>query len=163
MVSVSESGVYTECIQPVSKMDTQVRLGKDRLELGKDSNYFVGQDPTLPPPLPDEEPSEKSKIPYEEIVEYLNRNAGTHYRHTAEKTRSMIRSRFKEGFTLDDFKTVIEAKCKEWSQDKHMEQYLRPETLFGTKFDRYLNEARKEAERNGKDNGDSKPRYGVYL
>jgi len=44
-----------------------------------------------------------------------------------------------------------------------MERYMRPETLFGTKFEGYLNEARKEAERNGKDNRDSEPHYGVYL
>lgn len=163
MVSVSESGVYTECIQPVSKMDTQVRLGKDRLELGKDKRYYVEQNSTLPPPLPDEEPPEKPKIPYQEIVECLNRNAGTHYKYTTGKTQTLIHARFKEGFGLEDFTAVIEFKCREWSGSKQMEKYLRPETLFGTKFEGYLNEARKEAERNGKDNRGLEPHYGVYL
>jgi hypothetical protein len=44
-----------------------------------------------------------------------------------------------EGFTIDDFKTVIDKKCAEWLGDSKMEPYLRPETLFGTKFESYLN------------------------
>ena len=34
---IDSNGAYTECIQDVSTLDTQVRLGKDRLELGEDS------------------------------------------------------------------------------------------------------------------------------
>lgn len=161
-ISVDENGVYTECIHDVSTLDTQDRLELE-IEISKDKRYIVEQSPTLPPPLPDEEPPEKPKIPYQEIVECLNRNAGTHYKYTTGKTQTLIHARFKEGFTLDDFKTVIAAQCREWSQDKRMERYMRPETLFGTKFEGYLNRARKEAERNGKDNRDSEPHYGVYL
>ena len=169
-LGIKENGAYTFGCQAVSERlpdgCQKVASGKDSIgevSIGEYKSYYVEQNSTLPPPLPDEEPSEKQKIPYEEIVEFLNRNAGTHYRHTAEKTRGMIRSRFKEGFTLEDFKTVIEFKCREWSGNKQMERFLRPDTLFGTKFDRYLNEARKEAERNGTDSRDSKPRYGVHL
>ena len=46
----------------------------------------------------------------------------------------------KEGFTVDDFKTVIKKKFDEWGNDKQMSKYLRPETLFGTKFEGYLNQ-----------------------
>ena len=40
--------------------------------------------------------------------------------------------------TLEDFKTVIDKKYDEW-YGTNMQQYLRPETLFGTKFESYLN------------------------
>lgn len=74
-----------------------------------------------------------------DIVEYLNSRAGTNYRPTSEKTKKLVRARLKEGFTVDDFKTVIDKKCDEW-QGSDMEKYLRPETLFGTKFEAYLNQ-----------------------
>ena len=76
---------------------------------------------------------------YQSIVSYLNQKAGTNYRATTQKTKKAIRARFEEGFTVDDFKTVIDKKCAEWIGDDKMEKYLRPETLFGTKFEGYLN------------------------
>jgi uncharacterized phage protein (TIGR02220 family) len=75
-----------------------------------------------------------------EIVDYLNEKAGTSYRHTTKKTQRLIRARLKEGFTVEDFKTVIDKKVAEWLHDPKMSQYLRPETLFGTKFESYLNQ-----------------------
>ena len=39
---------------------------------------------------------------------------------------------------MEDFKAVIDYKVSEWKGTK-MEDYLRPETLFGTKFESYLN------------------------
>lgn len=73
------------------------------------------------------------------VINYLNQKTGQHYRTGTPKTRKLIRARIKEKFTLDDFKTVIDKKASEWLGDKKMEQYLRPETLFGTKFESYLN------------------------
>ena len=64
--------------------------------------------------------------------------AGTNYQATSKKTQSCIRARIKEGFTIDDFKTVIDKKSSEWIGTDY-EKYLRPETLFGTKFEGYLN------------------------
>jgi len=75
-----------------------------------------------------------------EIVSYLNDVAGKNYRHTTRKTQQLIKARMNEGFTVDDFKEVIDKKSKDWKQDKKMNRYLRPETLFGTKFEGYLNE-----------------------
>lgn len=77
------------------------------------------------------------------IISRLNEKAGTHYRDT-EKTRALIRARLNEKFTLEDFYTVIDKKCAQWGGepepgDKDMRVYLRPETLFGPKFDGYLN------------------------
>lgn len=72
-----------------------------------------------------------------EIVEYLNKKTGKNFRATAEKTQKHINARLREGYTVDDFKKVIENKFSEW-KGTNMEQYLRPETLFGTKFESYL-------------------------
>lgn len=75
-----------------------------------------------------------------EIVEYLNSAIGSHYKPSVEKTRTFIRARLREGFTVDDFKTVIDKKTKAWLGNREMQKFLRPETLFGTKFEGYLNE-----------------------
>ena len=81
---------------------------------------------------------EKDKEIYKHIVDYLNEKVGTHYRATNKTTQKHINARLKEGYTYDDFKIVIDKKCAEW-KGTSMEQYLRPETLFGTKFENYLN------------------------
>lgn len=102
----------TQCIQPVSSLDTQVSIGKDRI--GK-YNIYIG-----------------------EVVDYMNAVCETKYRKNSAKTQSVIKARLNEGYTVDDFKTVISKKAKEW-KFTDMEKYLRPETLFGTKFESYLN------------------------
>lgn len=75
---------------------------------------------------------------YKAIIEYLNECAGTNYRASSKKTQSCIHARLKEGFTIEDFKIVIDKKCTEWIGTEY-EKFLRPETLFGTKFEGYLN------------------------
>lgn len=81
---------------------------------------------------------DKEKEIYISIVDYLNEKAGTNYKTTSKKTQSCIHARIAEGFKLDDFKTVIEKKCAEW-MGTEWEKFIRPETLFGTKFESYLN------------------------
>ena len=78
-------------------------------------------------------------IPYREIIDYLNSKIGTSYKSTTKKTQSLIKARFNEGFTLDDFIKAIDNKVAEW-RGTDMEKFLRPETLFGTKFESYLNQ-----------------------
>lgn len=77
---------------------------------------------------------------FREIISYLNLKANTNYKHTTEKTKTLIKARLKEGFTLDDFYTVIDKKVLLWGKDPKMQAYLRPETLFSPKFESYLNE-----------------------
>lgn len=79
------------------------------------------------------------EVPYKEIIDYLNLKANKKYKYT-KTTISKINARCNEGFTLEDFKQVIDIKCNQWLNDSKMKQYLRPETLFGTKFESYLNE-----------------------
>lgn len=78
--------------------------------------------------------------PYEEIISYLNQKLGTKYSHTSRDTKKHIKARFRDGFTLDDFRHVIDVKVAEWGNDSKMSSYLRPKTLFGTKFESYLNQ-----------------------
>ena len=73
-----------------------------------------------------------------EIVDYLNEKAHTNYRSNSKTTMRHINARLKEGYTLSDFKQVIDNRCATWL-GTDMEQYLRPETLFGSKFENYLN------------------------
>ena len=73
------------------------------------------------------------------IVEFLNKKAGTHYKPSSKATQAHIKARLAEGFSVEDFENVIEKKCAAW-KGTEMEQYLRPETLFGTKFESYLNQ-----------------------
>ena len=73
-----------------------------------------------------------------EIVDYLNEKAHKKYRSNNKTTIRHINARLKEGRTLSDFKQVIDNRCATWL-GTDMEQYLRPETLFGSKFESYLN------------------------
>jgi predicted phage replisome organizer/uncharacterized phage protein (TIGR02220 family) len=75
----------------------------------------------------------------ENIISFLNSTTGSKYKASTDKTRRLIAARLAEGVTIDDFKAVITKKAKEW-QGTDMAQYLRPETLFGTKFEGYLNQ-----------------------
>src|SRR5699024_8388563 len=88
---------------------------------------------------------EKLDIDYSEIVEYLNLKADKQYRATTKKTQSLIKARVNEGFGVDDFKKVIDNKAAEWKNDNDMNKFLRPETLFGNKFEGYLNQEVKKS------------------
>lgn len=85
-------------------------------------------------------------IPYAEIINYLNEKSGKKYR-AVDSNKVHIRARWNEKFRLEDFKQVIDIKCAEWKGEKNkegkdMSLFLRPETLFGTKFQNYLNQAK---------------------
>ena len=118
------SRMDTECIQTVS-------IGKDRL--GKDR---VGKDSIDTLCHVSHDDVDKSHF---EIIEYLNLKTGSKFKPTTKPYVQAIRSRLKEGYTVDDFKTVIDKKCREWKGTK-LEKYLTPKTLFApSHFDTYLN------------------------
>lgn len=127
---VEENGTYTKCIQDVSSLDTQVRLGKSKDRIGKSNNTM----------------SDKSDdvIPYSEIISYLNEKAGRSFK-TTEAHKRFIKARWNEDYKLDDFKKVVDNKVADWTgktiNGQPAEKYLQPSTLFGTKFDNYLNQA----------------------
>jgi uncharacterized phage protein (TIGR02220 family) len=130
-----DNGSYTLRIRSVDDPSTQVRLGKVRL--GKDSNIYSSSN---------DEPHIDLKT-FKEIISYLNEKAGTKYRASGSKTQRLIKARFNDGFNDEDFKKVIDIKVAEWSSTD-MAKYLRPETLFGTKFESYLNQEVKKSKTN---------------
>lgn len=75
-----------------------------------------------------------------EIIDYLNEKAGTKFRYNSKETVRHINARIKEGYTLEDFKHVIDVKVYKWKKDPEMSAYIRPQTLFGTKMENYVNE-----------------------
>jgi uncharacterized phage protein (TIGR02220 family) len=101
---------------------------------------------------------------YISIVSYLNEKAGTNFKATTAKTKSAINARLAEGFKLEDFKTVIDKKCAEWIGTE-LQKYLRPETLFGTKFEGYLNakQGRNETNAGVKQDTSQTRKYGNYI
>ena len=105
------------------QLDTQDRVSKVSLDKDSLTTY----------------PKEPDNITYKEIIDYLNSKTGKNYRDNVQKNRSLIKARWSEGYRLDDFKQVIDNMVKDWSGTKYA-KYLRPETLFGTKFDGYLNQ-----------------------
>lgn len=142
---VEENGAYTKCIQNVSKMDTQVRLGKERL--GKENIYIVEQSPTeyLFPDWLEEKYVEQVKkgnpknFDYRIPIAYLNQKTNSNYKFVDSNT-NLVKARLKNGYSLDDFKVVVDKKCGEWG-NSDMAKYLRPSTLFNaSKFESYLNQ-----------------------
>lgn len=120
-----------ECIMQKCKMDYA------EMSNGNDNNAQA---------IPDNKPVTKTDIKTDNIniiVEYLNSKAGTKYRASSKATNTHINARLSEGFTVDDFKNVIDKKCAEWI-GTDFAQYLRPATLFGTKFEAYLNAPAKQ-------------------
>lgn len=75
-----------------------------------------------------------------EVIDYLNEKSKKNFRHTTKKTQTLIKGLLKNNYTVEDIKKVIDIKVKQWGKDKKMKIYLRPETLFGSKFEAYLNE-----------------------
>lgn len=74
-----------------------------------------------------------------EIVSHLNDILNKDYKPTTSSTRKLIQARLKDGFTLQDFQKVHIVKFAEWN-GTDMQKYLRPETLYGSKFESYLNQ-----------------------
>ena len=85
--------------------------------------------------------SKRPAPPYEEIIAYLNQVAGKSFSPKTKETQRLIKARWNEGYTLEQFKTVIDVKSSQWLHKPEMLGYLRPMTLFSTKFESYLNEA----------------------
>ena len=75
-----------------------------------------------------------------DIIDYINKVLKTNYKYNSKVTNKHINARLEEGFSVDDFYLVIEKKARQWKDNSKMAPYLRPITLFSTKFESYLNE-----------------------
>jgi uncharacterized phage protein (TIGR02220 family) len=122
-LTLNKNKSYTDCIQNGNSSVPQVSIGKvsiGKVSIGKDNKNIVVH-------------------PFKEIIEYLNSKLNTQYKHSSTKTQDLITARFNQGFTYDDFITVIDKKYNEW-YNTDMAKFLRPETLFSNKFEGYLNQ-----------------------
>ncbi|HEM5309944.1 TPA: phage replisome organizer N-terminal domain-containing protein [Streptococcus suis] len=85
-------------------------------------------------------------------IQYLNQETGHTYKFIATHTK-FIQARYKDGYTLEDFKKVIDTKVAQWKNNTEMAKYLRPKTLFSpSNFDSYLNETPKQGQSGNNDN-----------
>lgn len=102
------------------------------------------------PDEPKKADSVSVNVSVNDIITYLNLKNNSTYKATTQKTKELISARLKEGFTIDDFKKVIDTKISEWGKDPKMNMYLRPETLFSNKFEGYLNQKTSGSKYDGK-------------
>lgn len=128
-----------ECVTEMSRDTGVTNLGSHATDKDKEE---------------DKEKDNNIYVPYKEIITYLNEKTGKKLRWDVKSNQKEIKARFNEGYTLDDFKTVIDKKYHEWGRKptkeelqhgvKDMRIYLRPKTLFGSNFDVYLNQEQTE-------------------
>lgn len=140
----------------LSTCKTEKEIDKElELELKLDKEYIVEQNfPTeqsseyiFPKWLDENSIKDLEKTKNKELwipIVYLNQVANKRYKFV-DKTKKFLLARFNEGYTLEDFKQVIDVKTEEWKDNPEFFKYLRPETLFGSKFDSYLNQKPKTA------------------
>ena len=132
LLDIEDNGAY----KLKKNLDTNViqsgYSGKDSIELGKDNIIII-----------------------EQVINYMNELAGTNYKSSTKKTQSMINARIKEGVTLEELVSVVYFKYQCWvlkpfkfSNGVMSDKYFRPNTLFGTKFEEYLEDYKKVVENN---------------
>ncbi len=128
-----------ECVTEMSRDVSVTNLGSHATDIDKEE---------------DKDKDNNICVPYKEIITYLNEKTGKKLRWDVKSNQKEIKARFNEGYTLDDFKTVIDKKYHEWGRKPTKEElqrgvndmriYLRPKTLFGSNFDVYLNQEQTE-------------------
>lgn len=145
--NVQKSETVSNSCPTEKEIDKELEL---ELELKLDKEYIVEQNsPTeqsseyiFPEWLDENSIKDLEKTKNKELwipIVYLNQVANKRYKFV-DKTKKFLLARFNEGYTLEDFKQVIDVKTEEWKDNPEFFKYLRPETLFGSKFDSYLNQ-----------------------
>ena len=156
------------------KAEQSSGLGGNKVPPHKEYNKELNKEekdiPVFPvSDTPDPEPEKKKKVPpvpasppeVVRVVEYLNQLTGAAYRPGTKTTAGMVKARLSDGFTVEDFETVIAFKCRQWINDKKMRDYLRPETLFSpSHFESYLNQARLALQ--NQRNDQQQPQHGKF-
>ncbi|MDM5320969.1 phage replisome organizer N-terminal domain-containing protein [Bacillus pumilus] len=131
-LALETSGNVTRNVT-VTQSNEQERRSKKE-EVRKKNKDILSGNPT------DDPKTQESEIPFKLIVDLLNKVTGKSFRHSSAATQRLIKARWNDGFRFEDFKTVILTKSNQWLKDDKMNKYLQPTTLFGTKFEGYLNE-----------------------
>lgn len=135
---------YTIDYKKIAELEASLGI-EHRVSQAEEMNItdWDSEDDNVQQPIPEtttKTTAEKKDIPYTAVIEYLNSQTHSAYRTESKKTKKLIRARWLEGFSLDDFKKVIDLKAEEWLHDPYWRKFLRPETLFGTRFESYLNQ-----------------------
>lgn len=150
--SVQDSGTVSNSRPTEIEKENRVNNKSNNLYL---DNILSGNpDFTFPIWLDETVRKDLEKTKHKELwipIAYLNQVANKRYKFV-DKTKRLLLARFKEGYTLEDFKQVIDIKTAEWKDSPEFSKYLRPETLFGSKFDGYLNQKPKTIKEKSEDN-----------
>ena len=109
----------------------------NKVEQGMQQSLTGGMQQSLPNNIAINNLSNNKEI-YIAVIDYLNSKTGQHFRSSTKSTQQHINARLAEGFKVEDFKRVVDNMCITWTGTE-WEQYLRPSTLFGSKFENYLN------------------------
>lgn len=131
LLTIVNYGVY---------QDAQNYMGKEMGIVGAKTGQRQDKDRAI---NKKEKNKKNENIPYDEIIRFLNETAQKNFRSTSKYTRKHIKERWNEGFSLEDFKYVIKVKAEEWLGGQY-EKFLQPATLFGNRFEGYLNQKRVE-------------------
>jgi uncharacterized phage protein (TIGR02220 family) len=135
LLTIVNYGLYQDPQNYVGK-----DMGKEMGIVGAKQGQSQGRDRAI---NKKEKNIKNENIPYDEIIRFLNEAAKKNFRSTSKLSRKLIRERWNEGFSLDDFRYVIKIKAEEWLGSQ-FEKFLQPATLFGIKFEGYLNQKRVE-------------------
>ncbi|WP_247952596.1 conserved phage C-terminal domain-containing protein [Streptococcus oralis] len=150
--NVQKSGIDSNLCPTEKEIEIRVNSKSNNLYL---DNILSGKpDFTFPTWLEEIARKDLEKTKHKELwipIAYLNQVANKRYKFV-DKTKRLLLARFKEGYTLEDFKQVIDIKTAEWKDSPEFSKYLRPETLFGSKFDGYLNQKPKTIKGQSQDN-----------
>ena len=150
--NVQNSWTFSNLCPTEKEKENRVNSKSNNLYL---DNILSGNpDFTFPTWLEETAIKDLEKTKHKELwipIAYLNQVANKRYKFV-DKTKRLLLARFKEGYTLEDFKQVIDIKTAEWKDSPEFSKYLRPETLFGSKFDGYLNQKPKTIKGKSEDN-----------
>lgn len=93
-------------------------------------------------PFPEDDPEGNAFAEFAAgCIDAYNAETGSDYRWGGGGRLALdLRRMFDAGRTVDDARDVVRRKRDEWRGSKRMAQHIRPETLFGEKFESYLNE-----------------------
>ena len=115
--------------QPESKPQVKVKVKDKVKEKDKDKDILSGKPDSIP-----------LMVAAGQIIDHLNKKAGTNYKVSSRATVEMIKARLDEKWTVEDFFRAIDNMTEAWKGDPKMENYLRPATLFQrSKFESYVN------------------------
>ncbi len=146
LLTYNENTEKYECLTNVKQMLNQYSIEEYRREESsiEENKYSPAEQNDIDENEPKVEVLNEQQVIIHKVIDYLNEKTGSKYKYTTRKTNDLIKARLNEKFTLEQFYKVIDTKTRDWINDTKFSKYLRPETLFGNKFESYLNQPQKK-------------------